>query len=384
METYVYYSIVVFSSFIFLLYIYLLFEKIKELFNKKKRVIYTKNIFPYIDNLVSISESQEIDQSIITKLSGMAKNKIQRNIISDRFLYYMELFTGDIRFKTANLCDRIGLIDIEIKNMQSRDYFKVALSCKRLGEFRSKKALPSIISILSSNNDDIKYHALKALAKIGDVDSFVTAMDIVKRKFVLSERSLTEIVDSFEGDKLNLYRRMIVSDSPYLSTIFINSAGNYMDSTLSSDISNFLDDSNKDRKIAAIKAIGKIGDSRYLDKITAALKDDNWEVRAVAARSLGRLNDYKAIIPLSESLSDTEWWVRYNSAWSIIQVPGGIDTAENIIRGTDKFARDILISAIQNSGVLDNLQIYDNSADLKKRNLLMAIKQYSENNEIVR
>jgi hypothetical protein len=152
-----------------------------------------------------------------------------------------------------------------------------------------------------------------------------------------------------------------------------------MDITLGEEISKFLNDENKNRKIASVKAIGQIRDARYVDKIIETLDDSDWEVRAVAARSLGKLGDNKALDSLSKSLCDKEWWVRYNSAYSIVELPGGIEVIKTVLYGEDRFAKDILISAVENSRILKNIPNDNNLLNSQHVQVLDIIKKYQIN-----
>jgi hypothetical protein len=374
-EKYVYYSIGILAFFVFFLYVYLIYEKFIDILNFRKKTSYEKYIIPYVDEILSVIDVSYPEDT--SKMREMVKNRIKREIIEGRIIYYIEMFTGTMRSNLIRLSEEIGLVQYEVKNLKNNDVFKTALALKNLGSLRSKTAIDSIIKISSKRATDIRYHALMALAKIGDTEAFIGSFESISSGFILSERSLTEIIDSFEGDKPTLYRRMISSSKVYLSTIFIGSAGNYMYTNLNDEIVAFVKDDDKDRKITAVKAIGKSGDIRFLDTLIECVYDEDWEVRAVAAKALGRFEHARPIPHLVKALSDREWWVRYNSALSIIMLPGGVGVAEDVLKGTDRFAREILISAIEGSGILENAPAYLKTTDTEKRRLEELLKNHT-------
>ncbi|MCM8709820.1 HEAT repeat domain-containing protein [Clostridium sp. SYSU_GA19001] len=384
MEGYVYYSIVLFSFFIFLLYVYLFYEKILDLYSLRKKHFYEKEVIPFIDNLFLTLETRYVNKKQMQKLRKMVKNKTKRNIIIERIIHYNEIYSGTIRERLTMLCENSGLVYYETKKLKSRDHFKTALACKNLGEFRSERAIPSLLKVFKRSSLDIKYHSLMALAKIGNLEAFTQAFNLLDNKYFFSERSLTEIIDSYEGDKLKLYKAMIQSENIFVSTVFINSAGNYMDIELNNIILKYIDDNDKERRIAAIKAIGKNGDIRYIDEIIKMLYDKEWEVRAAAAKSLGRFEDERALYPLIKVLSDSVWWVRYNAANSLIKIKNGIDELEIILSGEDRFAKDIIISALEDSGVIQDIYLYEQSKDESRKRLSELIKKYIESKETYR
>jgi HEAT repeat protein len=149
-----------------------------------------------------------------------------------------------------------------------------------------------------------------------------------------------------------------------------------MDAELNEYIKRFIDDHNKERKIAAIKAIGQNSDNRFLTDIIEKLKDSEWEVKAAAAKSLGRMGDKRALKPLLRSLSDTSWWVRFNAANSIISIPEGTAVLGDIFKSNDKFSKDIIIAALEDSGLIQDIFLYENSEDLNMRELIGDIREY--------
>lgn len=376
MEKYVYFSIMFFSLIIFFLYIYILYEKTSEIYKNKRIEKYDIKVTPYIDStLDKIINGQDIDFDILEYIKSQCENKYKRAIIERRLLHSLENFKGDFCKKITELCEYIGIVQYEIDNFKNRNLHQKALASKKLGQFRSKYALEPLLKEIHIKNNDVKYNILLALSKIGEEEAFIKVFENIDASVDLSERSLIEIVDSFEGDKNKIYKRMIDSDNNFSACVFIKSAGNCKDKSLSDTIAKYLFSEDKERRIAAVKAIGNIADVNYLDDIIKLLEDSAWEVRAIAAKVLNNFKNSKILIPLAKSLSDSQWYVRYNAAISILNNKEGIDTISYIFKGEDRFAKDIVISAMENSPN-DKLYLYENSEDDKKRQLAAEIKKY--------
>ncbi|MBZ4663617.1 MAG: lyase domain protein repeat-containing protein [Caloramator sp.] len=303
------------------------------------------------------------------------KDRIKREIIEERFLFYFENLRGSISNKLTKLAEDIGLVDYELEKLKSKDMHKVALACKNLGEIRSKKALGSLLDLIDIEVVEVKYNVLMALAKIGDEEAFIEAFKKLSKTIPLSERSLVEIADSFEGDKIYVYRNLFYLEDEFISSIFIKSAGNYKNTLLADEIAIFLADENKEKKIAALKALGNMGDNRYVIQIIELLNDESWEVRAIAVKVLGQLQDNRALIPLVKALSDKEWYVRYNAANSLISIEGGIELVYDVLEGEDRFAKDIVVSVLETSYGWDKVLEYDMYSSRTPK-LSEAIKKY--------
>lgn len=381
MEIYVYYSIVLFSLIIFFLYIYIITEKIIDTYKHKKKQHYSKEIIPFLEDMINeLIDLKIVEEYKMERLKIYCKNKEKRELIIDTLIYYFEIFKGEFTPQMAELCEAIGIVDYEIKNLKTTNVYKKALACKRLGEFRSKKALPYLLKEVNTLSVDILYNVFLSLAKIGDEKAFIEGFERLDKGMLLSERSLIEIVDSFEGNKRKVYNYMINSKDDFITSVFIKSAGNFRDYSLSEDISRFLRENNKEKKIAAIKAIGGIGDNRYSNDIIYLLKDEDWEVRAIAAKALGKLGEDKAISPLLEALSDRQWFVRYNAASSLLAIDKTMESLVYVFEGKDKFAKDIIISSLESTGLIAKLSSFKDSKDETKRRIALLIYNYIEEN----
>lgn len=373
MELIVLYTIIIFSILIIVLFLYLVAEKLYDKYKNKKKKKYQEDITAYLDEIVSQLDEKEPEDTKKSILTEYVKHKIKREIVEERMLLYFQNFKGSISNKLTKFAEDIGLVDYEIKKLGNKDFHKVALGCKNLGDIRSKKAVKLLLNLIDIEYVEIKYNVLMALAKIGDEEAFIEAFKRLSNTIPLSERSLVEIADSFEGNKIYVYRNLIYVDDEFISSIFIKSAGNYKDTILADEIALFLANENKEKKIAAMKALGNMGDIRYVEPIIALLSDEAWEVRAIAAKVLGQLQSNEALIPLVKALSDKEWYVRYNAANSLIAIEGGIEMVYDILDGEDRFAKDIIVAVLETSYGWDKVLEHDKTT-----------KRYPKLSEIVK
>ncbi|MGB9813311.1 MAG: HEAT repeat domain-containing protein [Thermovenabulum sp.] len=375
-EKTVYYSLFFLISLLLLLYLYLAYLKMREMIYEKKKNKAYNLLAPLVDEiLVNIDEVKEEE---VIKLKRKLKKYYEKDIVAEKLIKYFELYSGEIRNKITMLCEKLGLVDFEIKRLKGKDLYQKAIACKRLGEYRSKKALVDLYEALKIDFADVKYHAALALAKIGDLEYFTKIFKEMLGLNILSERNLLEIVDSFEGDKISLYKSMIFHEDDFISSIFIKSAGNNFMIDLSEEISRFLNSKSFLRRIAAIKAIGQMGALKYIDDIIKALFDDDWQIRAVAAKALGELKDPKALPFLKKALSDGEWWVRYNSAGAIFKIGNYQSILAEVLDGEDKFAKDIILYYIVVSGKLQEILNLSNSIHEEDRKSSEKIREYLE------
>jgi len=80
----------------------------------------------------------------------------------------------------------------------------------------------------------------------------------------------------------------------------------------------------------------------------AAAGHPEWRVRMAAARALGRIGAAAEIPALVELLKDPVWWVRYHAAQAVTGLKGMTPEELQVVRDTarDHFALDMLAHAL--------------------------------------
>lgn len=101
-------------------------------------------------------------------------------------------------------------------------------------------------------------------------------------------------------------------------------------------------------RIAACRALGRLGQPEAAAGLQLALADDAWPVRALAAQALGRLRATGAVEALAERVADRSWWVRHHAAYALANVgsEGRDALCELIVRSEDPFAREMAREAL--------------------------------------
>lgn len=103
-----------------------------------------------------------------------------------------------------------------------------------------------------------------------------------------------------------------------------------------------------DSRVAAARALGRLGMGESIPALMAALGDGAWPVRAQSAHALGRLRAAPAVDALARLTGDSAWWVRRHAAHALAAVgPEGQDAlCEVILRSEDPFAREMAREAL--------------------------------------
>ena len=103
-----------------------------------------------------------------------------------------------------------------------------------------------------------------------------------------------------------------------------------------------------DVRVAACRALGRLGMGESIPALMLALSDASWPVRAQASHALGRLRATPAVDALAERVADAAWWVRHHAAYALAAIgPEGRDAlCELIVRSPDPYAREMAREAL--------------------------------------
>ena len=104
-------------------------------------------------------------------------------------------------------------------------------------------------------------------------------------------------------------------------------------------------------RIAAARALGRLGMGESIPGLLLALADDAWAVRAQSAQALGRLRATPAIEPLVERVSDRSWWVRHHAAYALalMGAEGRDALCELFVHSPDPYAREMAREALDHA-----------------------------------
>lgn len=97
-----------------------------------------------------------------------------------------------------------------------------------------------------------------------------------------------------------------------------------------------------------IAALDHVEDAAELPWVLGGARHADWRVRIAAARALGRIGGPSELAALLALLRDAVWWVRYHAAHALTRLPGlSRDDLEELRQGSrDAYAADMLAEAM--------------------------------------
>ncbi|OPH53504.1 hypothetical protein BC351_06465 [Paenibacillus ferrarius] len=290
---------------------------------------------------------KEEQQDVARKLHAYVKHSVLKNeMLINLIIQNGEPFIESNHEQLLKLYESAGTKSFLIKRLLSKRTHVQALACRHLGDLRVHDVEMHIYKLINSKDNDVIYHVLLALAKLGDLQRLTHILNANSQNIHLSFRAVIEIIADFKGPKDELFKATIESSDDYLKGILIKASADYQLEDLGEYYVKYLNSTNTNLKIACIRALSELTNPLYEAYVIAMLEDSEWEVRAAAAKGLEKLGTSRSFTALGEKISDSEWWVRHNAANSLVLIPGGKEYANQIMNNKDRFAREAVMGVL--------------------------------------
>ncbi len=234
-------------------------------------------------------------------------------------------------------------LDDILNSYQKQEEKVKALLCQILGEIGSKKHVPASIKQGAENilvyaiKDDyghIRSNAAKALVKINPERAAPEIINLLQDEFDDVRNAAVDALCLLAEGEDNIVRPAVLSllstDDPYVREKAIIVLGRIGGTEDVEKIRLAIKDDNSVVRKAAVLAIeermkaarGRDSQS-FIQDITLALADEDKEVRLAAARALGKIRSREAIEPLLLTLQDEDVWVKVAAVESLGKIGGG-------------------------------------------------------------
>lgn len=272
--------------------------------------------------------------------------------VDEFLLKTLEDPAAEHRERLIGIAERLGFTAECIIQISSRTPEISHLGSRRAGLYKVREAVKDMEAALDFFSSENQYEILMSLARMGEAEIMQRAFEKIKKNILINELGIIEILSYFpEGKEKNrLFRNMLHSDTNYLKVLFLKALNSKMAKILTDDIIQVLLDGNKDVRAASVCGIAKLGKKAPADALIRALEDKDWEVRALAAKALGFVRTPEASLALFKALCDQQWWVRQNAANALTEHPNYDNLFILAVESGDEYARDSVLSALENRG----------------------------------
>lgn len=322
-----------------------LIELLLDKLHEQEKHRYLEHFYSYILDQIGIDDlkieiknkkiATEALAIAISQIKGRKWEKLKKASLELSITGELENNTTSLRFsKRIQSCYLLGLLGTEkstgvlIKRLDDRRAEVVSASIIAIGEIGSFEGLKLLLTRYKTASFTHSWLIAAVISRVptreiySEIEKLLVTNNLPPKKVIL----LIKVLTSFHLDEsLNL-----------LINLYENSL----------DI---------DVRIAALSAIGRINDLTAVKLIFDALHNERWEIRAVASNLIGEMGLKGASYRLLPLLRDKSWWVRKNAAYALVNLGKiGIHTLLSFLETDDRYARDIIVHVLEESGILED------------------------------
>ncbi|GEN56578.1 hypothetical protein GCM10012290_12510 [Halolactibacillus alkaliphilus] len=279
------------------------------------------------------------------------KTHLEKQVLHELVLHYNTVLSGDVRKKLLDNIDK-SFISVRINRyLRSKSIWKNKVGTFLIGEYELNDLLPTLLEQLNTPDQELLFVTARSIIVVSNDQYIEDILQVVTRREKMTKQNVLTLIDLVEGDIEAILDKAMVEGNSFLRAIALEELGkrNYMKSIYW--IKCMLTQSEKELRIAALKAsysLGDIGDESYLQGLYQLQTDPEWEVRAFLAKFLMKVNRSPAIDILTNLMSDQNWYVRYNASNALLaQGEKGELALMELLKSEDAFARDAAHAVLQ-------------------------------------
>lgn len=253
-----------------------------------------------------------------------------------------------------------------------------AKNAENLGLAKDRESWELLVRSLNDADADVRRTALRALAAIGDPDSFPAVIQYVQEataplEGLFSERDLLAALSCFPFQDCRRLLPLLCDDNSKLRRLALETLTQM--TTASQDGLCWLEDAEQGSVIAglilsplagdgdpeirarAARLLARVKDGRATLKLRGLLNDPAWFVRLHAVRSLAGRQALDDLAQIAAHLSDAHWRVREAAAQALLhQGTHGTGQLVSFFLSTrDAYAREQIAEVLVTSGELTRM-----------------------------
>ena len=298
---------------------------------------------------------------------------LERRVIQDKLIEWIEQFKGEYRDKLIQLCREAGFVEHDLKELGRLRYGRQIDAAYRLGGMRCPEAVPGLMELLKDEKPGpmafmIGRSIARCTTRHGELKDMLAllltkgnsihhlAADILLEANLDTSRVLIELLEDRNPDFVKvglvaMWGQAVPEVMPALDRL--------------------VGAEHQDVRAEAVKLYLSASPALKDETILKLIQDTDPEVRAEVVQALGSKHASGSIPLLRKALRDEDWRVRYNSAESLGKLgePGFEALCQAAVQGTGaerEIAMQQIESTMQQSGT-DHNAVEQMIAHNKKR-----------------
>ena len=300
------------------------------------------------------------------------------------------------RFDVASIREALARPEGILQRVGKLNFILKAKSAENLGLIHHRPSWPLLAKALNDPHPDVQSVAARALAAIGETESFPALLarlhDIILHpSSVLSLRSVKSALVSFplnEAQRLmpslqhehprirflavDIIREMVEREAA-LNEEFVLDASIFGPELGEILLTHCCFDDNGDVRARSAPIIAYLADVRATPVLLTLLDDPQWFVRLHTVRALAKRKFLSQGEHICQRLTDAHWLVREAAAQTLLVFGhAGVDLlADHMLSTQDRYSREQIANEMQRTGLIPTLLTqYATSADQRETRVL--------------
>jgi len=302
----------------------------------------------------------ELFRMFVGRVSGRVPERALRQAAAraghESFWDALEAIAATLRVRErrelAGAMRRSGHLSFERRVLQGADLpARRELAARRLGLLPDRRSRRVLRKALVRGPESVRLAAARALARHRDLRALRW---LLEHPHALARRPLPAVAGLLRAFGPGARAMLIAAlergvPDTRLECACLDTLGLARCASARGSITARLQSPHLELRVAAARALGRLGMGEAIPALAMALTDDSWPVRAMAAQGLGRLHATPAVEALAECVSDRAWWVRHHAAYALATIGGeGHDAlCELAARADDRYAREMARDALE-------------------------------------
>ncbi|WP_410768197.1 HEAT repeat domain-containing protein [Fontibacillus sp. BL9] len=279
---------------------------------------------------IYLQKHQDYFVFVQTHLNGAAElqlppgklTKLERRVIQQKLIEWIEQFKGDLRDKLVKLCHDAGFVRDDIKLLESLFYGRRISAAYRLGGMRAAEAVPRMLLMMEKQ----KYSPLtiviaRAIAKSAERgDQLKEMLHHLLRHGKPIHNMAADIVMETGLDASRLLLKLLEDENPdFVKVALVAMWGQAVPEVVPA-LDRLVGAEEEDVRAEAVKLYLSSNPVLKDETITELMANPDSEIRAEVAKTLGNMHAAGSIPLLRTALKDQNWRVRNNSAESLAKL----------------------------------------------------------------
>jgi HEAT repeat protein len=218
----------------------------------------------------------------------------EARVLAELLARYGRQFRGGSRERIVAYFEAHGLVDQELRRLESRRAWRRATAAFTLGDIGAVRATRPLVDRLDDRSADVRAAACRSLGALGAVEAVGPIIATAVRRGLPGAVSRLALLD-VGPPALDQVLAMVGHEEPQVRAAAVELVGLLGEPSAADAIRGCLQDPAATVRVAAAAALGRLGASDARDDLVAVLADRVPGVRTAAAEALGGIGGRRAV-----------------------------------------------------------------------------------------